>query len=86
LPVSQAHLCYLFRHFAELAVEIRIIVGIHAALERFGVCRPIKEPRCDAQRADPVTDGLRGTDSIRLANHAVSPAPQRCERQRSSGG
>jgi hypothetical protein len=67
---------YLFRCLAELAVEVRMVVRIHAALERFGVVGAIKEPRCNTQSADAITDSPGRTDFIRLANHAVSPAPQ----------
>ena len=75
--VSQRLKCilrYLLRFLAKLAVEIRVVERIDAALERLGVGGAIKEPRRDTQRADPVTGSPGGTDFIGLANHAVSPA------------
>jgi hypothetical protein len=65
---------YLLRCLAELAVEVGMIVRIHAAFESFGIAGPIKEPRCDTQNADTITGSPGRTDFVGLAKHAVSPA------------
>ena len=67
---------YLLRLLPDLSVEIRVVERIHAALERLGVRGAIKEPGSDAQSANSVASSPGGTDSIGLANHPVSPAPQ----------
>src|SRR5262245_37912535 len=38
----------------ELPVEVRIVVGVHAAFESLGIDRSVKEARGDAQRANPI--------------------------------
>ena len=57
---------YLFRPFAELAVEVGIVERIDAALERFGVSGPIKEARCNAKRADWIIYGQCFADLLGL--------------------
>jgi hypothetical protein len=71
---------YLLRFFAELPVKVRIIVRVHAAFERFCISRAIKEPRRDAQRADPITSSPCRTNFVRLAVHLRSPAQRTCGR------
>jgi hypothetical protein len=62
---------YFPRFLAELTVKFRVVMRIHAMLERFGIGRAIKEPRRDTQCTDPVT----GSPSfVSLAIHLSSPA------------
>jgi hypothetical protein len=65
---------YLLGLLAELAVEVGMIVCIHAALECLRISRPIKEPRRDAQRADAVTGSPSRKDFVGLA---IMPSAQR---------
>jgi hypothetical protein len=52
-----------------------MIVRVHAALKDSGVGGPIKEPRRDAQRTDPVTSGPSSTNLVSLTNPRHQHAP-----------
>jgi hypothetical protein len=53
----------------DLAVKLRVVVRVHPALKHLRGGRSIKEPRCDAQCADPVTGGPGSMNLFSLATH-----------------
>jgi hypothetical protein len=55
-----------------MPVKVRIVVGVHAALECLCIGGSIEEPRGDAQRTYLITRFPRSADLISLAIHFAS--------------
>jgi hypothetical protein len=67
--------CYnLLRNQPKLSVKGRMLVRSHAALERLGCGRPVKESGSDAQGTNPVPGNPSRTDFVYFANHVISSA------------
>ena len=59
----------LFRVPPKLSVEVRIVVGVHPALESLRIGGAIEEPRGDAQCTNLIATCPRGADLIGLTIH-----------------
>ena len=59
---------HFLRFFAELRVEVRMIVRIHPTLKCLRGRGSIKEPRRYAQRTDPITGSRGRANLLSLAN------------------
>jgi hypothetical protein len=60
------------RVLAKLAEEPRVIISLHATLKCLRGVGSVKEPRRDAQSADPVASKPSGTNLVCLTTHFVN--------------
>jgi hypothetical protein len=66
----------------KLSVEVRVVVGVHAALESLRIGGSIEEPRGDAQCANAIASLPRGADLIGLAVHVTGSMTLKCHELR----